>query len=158
MNLIERNNSTGSARNAKALPGPWTRALSPRGNRLALLAAVVLATVLATVLAGLALRRAGRRPRRAEPWSGDRRLWVTSVSIGAGQRRPLHQYRRQRRPAVKAVVPHAGREPAPGLSGRGSRRPRTTPCRWATLSLSSRSSSGPALQVDRRGVGWEDAS
>ena len=86
MKLIERDNSTGSARNAKALPGPSTRALNPSGIRLALLAAVVLATVLVTVLAGLALRSApaGAQEEAEHLWSADMTVVeYTSVSIGA---------------------------------------------------------------------------
>ncbi len=86
MKLMERNNSTGFARNAKALPGPSTRALNPSGIRLALLAAVVLATVLVTVLAGLALRPApAGAQEEAEPlWSADMTVVeYTSVYIGA---------------------------------------------------------------------------
>ena len=75
-----RNNSTGSVLNVGARLGPSTRALSPWGIRVSLLAALVL------VLAGLALWPApadGQEP--AGPlWSADMTVVeYTSVSIGA---------------------------------------------------------------------------
>ena len=77
MKSIERINLTGSARKVQALLGPSTRALSPRGIRVALLA---------MVLAGMALlstQADGQEP--AEPvWSADMTVVeYSSVSMGA---------------------------------------------------------------------------
>ena len=71
MASMEPNNSTGSVLNVGARLGPPTRALSPWGIRVALLAALALATV----LAGLALwpapatrkSRQGRQGRSGRP-------------------------------------------------------------------------------------------
>ena len=78
MKSTKRINSTGSVSRVAALIGPSTRALSPRGIRAALLAAMV--------LAGMALwSTAADGGEAAEPvWSADMTVVeYTSVSIGA---------------------------------------------------------------------------
>ena len=78
MKSIERINSTGSAHKVQALLGLSTRALSPRGIRVALLAAMV--------LAGMAFWSAAADGQEAaEPvWSADMTVVeYSSVSIGA---------------------------------------------------------------------------
>ena len=132
MKSIERINLTGSARKVQALLGPSTRALSPRGIRVALLA---------MVLAGMALlstQADGQEP--AEPvWSADMTVVeYSSVSMGAAsadlfsnvggsgnlQIKSLwsHIPGRDLRLAFQEGVPNAvglhpaGRRPLPGVS------------------------------------------
>ena len=82
MKSIKRIKLTGSARKVQAHLGPSTRALSPRGIRVALLAALVLAMA----LSGLAFRPATADGQEAAGpvWSADMTVVeYTSVSIGA---------------------------------------------------------------------------
>ena len=78
MKSIKRINLTGSAHNVQALLGPSTRALSPRGIRVALLAAMV--------LVGMAFwSTSAEGQEAAEPvWSADMTVVeYSSVSMGA---------------------------------------------------------------------------
>ena len=80
MKSIQRINLTGSGHKVQALLGPSTRALSPRGIRVALLAAMVL-----VALAFWSTPTPADGGEAAEPvWSADMTVVeYTSVSIGA---------------------------------------------------------------------------